>query len=409
MTDLHNNSEPADAGHQGADDVVILGGARTPQGKLLGQLASLKATDLGAHAIKHALKRSGVSGDQVRHVIMGHVVQAGCGQNPAKQSAVGAGLPMTVPAVTVNKVCLSGLVAVTDAARMIRAGDADVVVAGGQESMTNAPHLLPGSRKGKSYGDVTMVDAVAHDGLVDAAQNIAMGTLTETGNTERGLDRPAQDAVAARSHQLAGQAMADGVFAQEIAPLEIPQRKGDPVVVDTDQGVRPDAIPESLAGLRPAFGSDGTITAGNSSPLSDGACALVLASRRWAEEHGLDWLAVVGASGQVAGPDNSLHSQPSLAVEAALTKAGWEVGDLDFLEINEAFAAVSLQSLTDLDYPLEKTNIHGGAIALGHPIGASGARLALTAALELARRGGGRAAVSLCGGGGQGEALLLHR
>ncbi|MDO5619773.1 acetyl-CoA C-acetyltransferase [Kocuria sp.] len=390
-------------------EVVVLDGARTPQGKLLGQLASLQATDLGAHAIKHALQRAGVAAEDVDHVIMGHVVQAGCGQNPAKQSAVKAGVPVTVPAMTVNKVCLSGLVAVTDAARLIRAGEAQVVVAGGQESMTNAPHLLPGSRKGKAYGDVTMVDAVAHDGLVDATENIAMGTLTERGNADRALTRDAQDQVAARSHQLAGKAAADGVFAQEIAPLEIPQRKGEPVTVDSDQGIRPEATAESLAGLRPAFGAEGTITAGNSSPLSDGATALVLASRQWAEEHGLSWLAMVGAAGQVAGPDNSLHSQPSAAIETAVNKAGWAVSELDFVEINEAFAAVSLQSLKDLDYPLERTNIHGGAIALGHPIGASGARLALTAALELERRGSGRAAVSLCGGGGQGEALLLYR
>lgn len=404
----HGLATTAEADTAGAD-VVILGGARTPQGKLLGQLASLQATDLGGHAIRHALERAGVSAEQVEHVVMGHVVQAGCGQNPAKQSAVKAGVPMTVPAVTVNKVCLSGLVAVTDAARMIRAGDAQVVVAGGQESMTNAPHLLPGSRHGAAYGNVTMVDAVAHDGLVDAAENIAMGTLTERGNADRGLTRNAQDQVAARSHQLAGKAALEGVFAQEIAPLEVAQRKGDPLTVDTDQGIRPEATAESLGKLRPAFAADGTITAGNSSPLSDGACALVLASRQWAEKNGLTWWAVVGASGQVAGPDNSLHSQPSQAIRCAVLKAGWDVADLDFVEINEAFAAVSLQSLADLDYPLERTNIHGGAIALGHPIGASGARLALSAALELSRRGHGKAAVSLCGGGGQGEALLLYR
>lgn len=410
MTHHVNHGSDAKAhGDTAATDVVILGGARTPQGKLLGQLATLQATDLGGHAITHALRRAAVASDQVEHVIMGHVVQAGCGQNPAKQAAVKAGVPMTVPAVTVNKVCLSGLVAVTDAARMIRAGDAQVVVAGGQESMTNAPHLLPGSRKGSAYGNVTMVDAVAHDGLVDAAENIAMGTLTERGNTERGLTREAQDQVAARSHQLAGKAAEAGVFAQEIAPLEIAQRKGEPLTVDADQGIRPEATEQSLAALRPAFTDEGSITAGNSSPLSDGACALVLASRQWAERNGLSWLAVVGASGQVAGPDSSLHSQPSRAIERAVHRAGWQVSELDFVEINEAFAAVSLQSLAELNYPLDQTNIHGGAIALGHPIGASGARLALTAALELSRRGGGKAAVSLCGGGGQGEALLLYR
>ena len=340
---------------------------------------------------------------------MGHVLQAGSGQNPARQAAVGAGIPLDVPAETVNKVCLSGLVAITNAARMIRAGEAEVVVAGGQESMTNAPHVAMGVRQGKSYGDLVLEDSVAKDGLVDATDAVSMGALTESGNAERQISREEQDEVAAESHQRAARATEEGIFAQEIVPVAVPQRKGEPVVVDTDQGVRPGSTAESMAKLRPAFDRDGTITAGNSSPLTDGAAAVVLTTREYAERHGLEYLAVVGAPGQVAGPDTSLHSQPSRAIEAAVQKAGWSVQDLDFIEVNEAFASVLIQSLRDLDYPFERANIHGGAVALGHPIGASGARLALHAAFELSRRGSGRAAVSLCGGGGQGEALLLYR
>jgi len=394
---------------ENANNIVIVSGARTPQGKLLGALASQSAVDLGAHAIKHALQRAGVAPEDVDYVYMGNVVQAGGGQNPAKQAAVAAGLPMTVPAMSLNKVCLSGLVAVTEAARMIRAGEADVVVAGGMESMTNAPHLALGARKGKSYGDMTLADSLSHDGLVDVELQIPMGELTETGNTERSISREEQDEVAARSHQLAGRAQQNGVFADEIAPIEIPQRKGDPVTVSEDQGVRPDSTAEGLGKLRAAFTKDGTITAGNSSPISDGAAAMVLTTRGYAQEHGLDWLAVVGKPGQVAGPDTSLHSQPSRAIEHALSRAGWTADELDLIEINEAFAAVSVQSVRDLGVDMDKVNIHGGAIALGHPIGASGARLALHTAMELARRGSGKAAVSLCGGGGQGEALLLSR
>ncbi|MDO4239119.1 acetyl-CoA C-acetyltransferase [Micrococcus sp.] len=391
-------------------DAVIVGGARTPFTRLLGQQAGLQAVELGAHAIRHALERSGVPAEDVDMVYLGQVVQAGAGQNPARQAALAAGIGWDVPAMTLNKVCLSGLVAVTDAARLIRLGEAQVVVAGGQESMTNAPHLVPNARKGFKYGPATLLDSVAWDGLTDTLSHEAMGELTESGNGERGLSRPEQDEVAAASHQRAAQAQADGLFDVEIAPVEIPQRKGEPLVVAQDEGVRPDTTVESLGGLRPAFTADGTITAGNSSPLSDGAAALVVTSRAYAKERGLQVLATVGAAGQTAGPDSSqLHSQPADAVKEALRKQGWEVADLDFVEINEAFGAVAVQSLRDLDYPLEKTNIHGGAIALGHPIGASGARLALHAALELDRRGGGRAAVSLCGGGGQGEALILFR
>lgn len=391
-------------------DAVIVGGARTPFTRLLSQQADLRAVDLGAHAITHALERAGVAPEDVDMVYMGQVVQAGAGQNPARQSALAAGIPWNVPAMTINKVCLSGLTAVIDAARLIRLGEADVVVAGGQESMTNAPHLLPGARTGFKYGPATMLDAVAWDGLTDSLSHEAMGELTESGNSERNIARAEQDEVAAASHQRAARAQSEGVFEGEIAPVEIPQRKGDPLVVSQDEGVRPDTTAESLGALRPAFAKDGTITAGNSSPLSDGAAALVVTSRAFAEEKGLTILATVGAPGQTAGPDSSqLHSQPSDAINAAVRKQGWDVADLDFIEINEAFGAVAVQSLRDLDYPHEKTNIHGGAIALGHPIGASGARLALHAALELDRRDGGRAAVSLCGGGGQGEALILFR
>ncbi|HEY9356932.1 MAG TPA: acetyl-CoA C-acetyltransferase [Arthrobacter sp.] len=390
-------------------DVVILAAARTPQGRLNGQLASFTAVELGAHAIRSAIAASGVDAGRVDAVIMGQVLQAGAGQNPARQSAIAAGIGWNVPTVTINKVCLSGLTAVIDAARLIRSGDATVVVAGGQESMTRAPHLLPGSRQGWTYGAIQALDVAAHDGLTDAFDGQSMGLSTETRNLALGIDRTSQDNVAAQSHQRAALAAKNGVFDDEIAPISVKQRKGEPLVVSTDEGVRPNTSIETLAGLKAAFVTDGTITAGNSSPLSDGASALVLTSRKFAEDNGLEYLAVVGKPGQVAGPDNSLHSQPSHAIQSALDRAGWSTADLDFIEINEAFGSVAVQSLKDLDYPLEKCNIHGGAIALGHPIGASGARLALHAAHELKRRGSGKAAVSLCGGGGQGEALLLYR
>jgi acetyl-CoA C-acetyltransferase len=390
-------------------DVVIIAGARTPFTRINGDLAGKTAVELGTAAIRGALDRAGVSPDDVDAVIMGQVLQAGAGQNPAKQSAVAAGIPWRVPATTVNKVCLSGLVAITDAARMIRLGEASVVVAGGQESMTKAPLILPGSRQGWNYGSVEMLDHAANDGLTDAFDHESMGASTERFNERYGLTREEQDEIAAESHRRAGAAQAGGVFDDEIVAVEVPQRKGDPVSVATDQGVRPDSTAEVLGKLRPAFAEGGAVTAGNSSPLSDGAAAVVVASREWAEERGLPWLAIVGASGQVAGPDNSLHSQPSNAIAAALERAGQSARDLDVVEINEAFAAVSLQSMRDLDLSPDVVNVHGGAIALGHPIGASGARLALHAALELSRRGGGKAAVALCGGGGQGEALLLSR
>ncbi|NKX50110.1 acetyl-CoA C-acetyltransferase [Arthrobacter deserti] len=412
---MTENLAPA-AGHRGdradgsnRDDVVILGGARTPNGRLNGQLVGFSAVQLGAKAIAAALERAGIAAGRVDAVIMGQVVQAGAGQNPARQSAIGAGLGWDVPTVTVNKVCLSGLAAVTDAARLVRAGEAEVVVAGGQESMTNGPHLLPGSRQGWTYGNITAVASVAHDGLTDAFDHESMGASTERRNTELNIGRAVQDEVAAASHQRAAAAAAAGIFAEEIVPVTVPQRKGPALEISADEGVRPQTSVETLAPLRPAFAPDGTITAGNSSPLSDGAAALVLATRGFAEDNGLPWLAVVGKPGQVAGPDTSLHSQPSNALGQALKRAGWTAAELDFIEINEAFGAVAVQSLKDLDYPLDRCNIHGGAIALGHPIGASGARLALHAAYELRRRGTGRAGVALCGGGGQGEALLLYR
>ena len=390
-------------------EVVILAGARTPQGRINGQLANLSAVQLGTHAIRGALQRAGVDASAVQAVIMGQVLQAGAGQNPARQSAIAAGIPWSVNAITLNKVCLSGLAAVVDAARLIRLGEADVVVAGGQESMTNAPHLLPGSRRGWPYGSVEMLDHAAHDGLTDAFDGLSMGLSTERSIAVLGIERIEQDEFAAASHRRAGAAADSGLFADEIVPVEIPQRRGEPVVVTADEGVRPSSTAETLGALRPAFDADGSITAGNSSPLSDGASALVLASREWAEANGHAWLAVVESSGHVAGPDNSLHSQPSNAITAALGRQGWDAASLDLIEINEAFAAVGIQSTRDLGVDAAIVNIHGGAIALGHPIGASGARLALHAALELSRRGSGRAAVALCGGGGQGDALLLSR
>lgn len=388
-------------------DAVIIGGSRTPFGRLLGSLAGYSAIDLGAHAITGAMSDAGIAAEAVDTVIMGQVIQAGAGQNPGRQAALQAGIGRDVHGITINKVCLSGATAVIDAARMIALGDADVVIAGGQESMTNAPHLIPGSRAGHKYGPVTMLDATDHDALKDQDSSVSMGVLTEQGNTSFGLDRESQDEVAALSHQRA----VDGapVRAEEISPVEIPQRRGEPVVFDTDEGVRQGTTAESLGNLRPAFDPEGTVTAGNSSQLSDGAAALVVVSREYADQHGYNVLATVAGYGQVAGPlDSQLHSQPSNAIKAATKRSGWETSELDFIEINEAFGAVVVQSLQDLDYPLEKTNLYGGAVALGHPVGASGARLVLTAAKELARRGGGKSAVALCGGGGQGECVLLE-
>src|SRR5437764_4384993 len=387
---------------------VIVNGARTPMGRLLGALKDFPATKLGTVAIKAALDRSGVRPEQVQYVIMGQVLQAGAGQIPARQAAIGAGIPMSVPALTVNKVCLSGLDAIALADQLIRAGEVDVVVAGGMESMTGAPHLLLNQRQGYKYGDVVVKDHMALDGLTDAYDEVSMGESTERHSARLGLTREEQDAFGAQSHQRAAAAQKNGVFAEEIAAVEIPQRKGDPVVVSEDEQIRPETTAESLAKLRPAFTKDGTITAATSSPISDGACAVVVMSRAKAQELGLDWIAEIGAHGNVAGPDNSLHSQPANAIRHALAKAGLTVEDLDLIEINEAFAAVAIQSMRDLGVGTDKVNVNGGAIALGHPIGMSGARLALTLALELRRRGGGLGAAALCGGGGQGDALLLR-
>jgi acetyl-CoA C-acetyltransferase len=387
---------------------VIVAGARTPMGRLLGSLKSFSGADLGGFAIKAALDRAGIGGDQVQYVIMGQVLQAGAGQIPARQAAVKAGIPMSVPALTINKVCLSGLDAIALADQLIRAGEFDIVVAGGQESMTNAPHLLPGSREGFKYGALQMLDSMAHDGLTDSFENIAMGESTEKHNTRLGIAREAQDEIAALSHQRAAAAQKNGLFEAEITPVEIPQRKGEPILFAKDEGIRPETTAESLAKLRPAFSKDGTITAGSSSQISDGAAAVVVMSRAKAEELGLEWIAEIGAHGNVAGPDNSLQSQPSNAIRHALGKEGLDVADLDLIEINEAFAAVAVQSMKDLGISSEKVNVNGGAIALGHPIGMSGARLVLHLALELKRRGGGIGAAALCGGGGQGDALILR-
>ncbi|MFF4364265.1 MULTISPECIES: acetyl-CoA C-acyltransferase [Streptomyces] len=387
---------------------VIVAGARTPMGRLLGSLKSFSGADLGGFAIKAALDRAGIGGDQVQYVIMGQVLQAGAGQIPARQAAVKAGIPMNVPALTVNKVCLSGLDAIALADQLIRAGEFDVIVAGGQESMTNAPHLLPKSREGFKYGAIEMLDAMAYDGLTDAFENIAMGESTEKHNTRLGIQRPEQDEIAALSHQRAAAAQKNGIFEAEITPVEIPQRKGEPVLFSKDEGIRGDTTAESLGKLRPAFTRDGTITAGSSSQISDGAAAVVVMSKAKAQELGLDWIAEIGAHGNVAGPDNSLQSQPSNAILHALKKEGLGVEDLDLIEINEAFAAVAVQSMKDLGVSTEKVNVNGGAIALGHPIGMSGARLVLHLALELKRRGGGVGAAALCGGGGQGDALIVR-
>jgi acetyl-CoA C-acetyltransferase len=392
----------------GMQEPVIVGGARTAIGRLLGSLSGLSGTDLGGIAIKAALERAGLPGDQVDYVIMGQVLQAGAGQIPSRQAAVAGGIPMTVPSLTINKVCLSGLDAIALAAQLIRAGEFDIVVAGGMESMSQAPHLLSGGRRGFKYGSAELVDSMAHDGLTDAFDHLAMGESTERHNGRLGISRAEQDEFAARSHQLAARAAKDGLFAEEIVGVPLPQRRGDPLKFDTDEGVRPDTTAESLAGLRPAFAADGTITAGSASQISDGACAVVVMSAAEAERRGATVLAEIGAHGVVAGPDNSLHSQPSRAIEKALGRAGATVADLDLIEINEAFAAVAIQSMRDLGVDPGRVNVNGGAIALGHPIGASGARIALHLITELRRRGGGLGAAALCGGGGQGDALLFR-
>jgi len=391
------------------DDIVIVAAARTPQGRLKGQLASFTAPQLGGFAIAGALAQGGLPADAVDAVILGQVLPAGSGQNPARQAAIAGGLGWNVPASAVNKVCLSGLSAIIDAKRMIASGDAKVVVAGGMESMTRAPHLLMGSRDGWTYGSVEVLDHMAYDGLTDAYDRESMGASTERLNPSFDITRDAQDRVAALSHQRAAAAYDAGVFDGEIVPIEVPQRRGPAVTVTVDEGIRPETTVETLAGLRPAFAKDGTITAGNSSQISDGAAAVVLTTRAHADENGWTVLAAVGAAGQVAGPDNSLHAQPARAIEQALQRQQLAASDLDLVEINEAFGAVVARSQSELGLSDDVVNIHGGGIAIGHPIGASGARLVVHAVHELVRRGSGTAAVGLCGGGGQGEALILTR
>ena len=387
---------------------VIVAGARTPMGRLLGGLRGFSAAELGALAIKAALERAGISGDQVDYVIMGQVIQAGAGQNPARPAAVAGGIPMSVPSFTLNKVCLSGIDAIALADQLIRAGEFDVVVAGGMESMTQAPHLLANSRTGTKYGDTKLVDSMAHDGLSDTFDQVAMGVLTEQANSRYDLTREEQDAFAAASHQKAAAAQKNGLFDDEITPVLIPQRKGDPIEFTQDEGIRADTTADSLGKLKPAFGKDGTITAGTASQISDGACAVVVMSAEKAAELGLTPLAEIGAHGVVAGPDATLQSQPSRAIAKACEREGIDPKDLDLVELNEAFAAVGIVSTRELGIDPEKVNVNGGAIALGHPIGMSGARRARPLALELGRRGGGVGAAALWGGGGQGDALILH-
>ena len=388
---------------------VIVAGARTPIGRLLGGLKDFSAAQLGGVAIKGALEKAGVQPEQVDYLIMGQVIQAGAGQNPARTAGVAAGLPMSMPSITINKVCLSGINAIALADQLIRAGEHDIVVAGGMESMTQAPHLLPKSREGFKYGDTTLVDSMAYDALFDQVTSQAMGLLTEECNAAaQNLSREEQDEYAAQSHQKAATAWKNGLFDEEVVPVEVPQRKGEPVVVSTDEGVRGDTTAESLARLRPAFRKDGSITAGSASQISDGACAVVVMSKARAEELGLTWLAEIGAHAQVAGPDSTLQLQPANATAKACEKEGISPTDLDLVEFNEAFAAVGISSARELGIENAKVNVNGGAIALGHPVGMSGARIVLHLALELKRRGGGVGAAALCGGGGQGDALIVR-
>ncbi|MGH9104388.1 MAG: acetyl-CoA C-acyltransferase [Acidimicrobiales bacterium] len=386
---------------------LILSGARTPIGKLGGALAALGPVELGGLAIAEALRRAGAPPSEVGYVVMGEVLQAGQGQNPARPAAVRGGVPMGVPATTVNKVCLSGLNAVHLADLMIAAGEADVVVAGGMESMSQAPHLLSGARRGLAYGDAVLRDVISADGLTCCFEHIAMGASTERDAADAGIGREEQDAVAVISHERAAAATKSGRLGEETVHVSVPVRRGDPVLVSEDEGIRPGTTPESLAKLRPAFSPGGTITAGNASQISDGAAALVLSSREAAERLGAEPLAEVVSYGQVAGPGTCLLTQPSRAIAAALARAGLGMGDLEVIEVNEAFAAVVVASARDLSVPVEAVNPNGGAIALGHPIGMSGARLALTLAYELRHRGG-LGAAGLCGGGGQGDAMVLR-
>ncbi|WP_280252474.1 acetyl-CoA C-acetyltransferase [Nocardia abscessus] len=387
---------------------VIVSGARTPVGRLLGGLKDFSGSDLGGFAIKAALEKGGVAPDQVDYVIMGQVLTAGAGQIPARQAAVAAGIPMDVPALTLNKVCLSGINAIALADQLIRAGEYEIVVAGGQESMSRAPHMLEKSREGFKYGDVTLRDHMAYDGLHDIFTDQAMGALTEARNETDRISREEQDAFAAASHQRAAAAWKNGVFDDEVVAVAVPQRKGDPVLVTTDEGIRADTTVESLGKLRPAFRKDGTITAGTASQISDGAAAVVVMSKEKAQALGLSWIAEIGAAGVVAGPDSTLQDQPAAAIAKACAREGISPADLDLVEINEAFAAVGIASTRKLGIDPEKVNVNGGAIAIGHPLGMSGARILLHLVLELKRRGGGVGAAALCGGGGQGDALIVR-
>lgn len=388
---------------------VIVAGARTPMGRFNGSLKGFTATDLGGIAIKGALAKAGISGDQVDYVILGQVLQAGAGQAPPRQAAVKGGIPLDVAALLINKVCLSGLDAIALADQLIRAGEFDTIVAGGMESMTRAPHLLMGSREGFKIGNVTMEDALFHDGLYCSFDKCLMGESTESYNGRYRLTREDQDQFAMHSHQKAAAATAAGVFNDEIIPMEISQGKGTTTTLAHDEGIRADTTMETLGKLRPAFSAEGTITAGSASQITDGGAAVVVMSKAKAEALGLDWLCEIGAHGVVAGPDTSLHAQPANALEKALKREGMKVSELDILEINEAFAAVGLVSTRQLGIDPAKVNPHGGAIAVGHPVGMSGARLALHIALDLKKRGGGVGAAALCGGGGQGDALILKR
>nr|EJI98056.1 acetyl-CoA acetyltransferase [Rhodococcus sp. JVH1] len=387
---------------------MIVAGARTPIGRLQGSLAGFSGADLGGIAIDAALGKAGVAPDQVQYVIMGQVLTAGAGQMPARQAAAKAGIPMSTPSLNINKVCLSGVESIILADQFIRSGAFDVIVAGGMESMSQAPHLLPGSRGGFKYGDVTLVDHMALDGLHDAFTDQPMGLLTEAGNDRDVIAREDQDAFAARSHQLAAKAWDNGIFDDEVVPVEIPARRGESTWLRRDEGIRPDTTPETLARLRGAFRDGGTVTAGNASTINDGAAAVVVMSKERAEAEGLTWLAEIGEHGMVAGPDSGLQLQPSGAIAKACDAAGIAPAELDLIEINEAFAAVGIASTRELGVDPDRVNVNGGAIALGHPIGMSGARITLHLALELQRRGGGTGAVALCGGGGQGDALILR-
>ena len=387
---------------------VIVAGARTPIGRFQGALADLPAVALGAHAIRAAVERAGIAGEQVEYAIVGHVLQAGAGQITSLQASIGAGLPKDVPAITINKVCLSGMSSIAIADQMIRAGEISVAVAGGMESMTNAPYVVPRARAGHRLGDAELIDTMVHDGLWSSFRNHHMGEGTDEVSAELGLTREEQDAWAARSHRRAAQAWDDGRMAEEVVPVEVPSRRGDPVTVDRDEGIRPDTTPERLAALKPAFRPDGTITAGNASQLSDGACAVVVMSEEKADELGLEAIAEIVAYGMSSDRYPSLHTVPAIALERALKKAGMSAGDLGVVEINEAFAAVPIHSTRMLGLDEAIVNPNGGAVALGHPIGASGARIVLTLALEMRRRGVELGGAAICGGGGQGDALVLR-